>query len=228
LGPTLSAERLVYDYLRDRILRGEIPGGAPIRQQDIANELHLSRIPVRDALRHLSAEGLVQIESNRRVAVTSMTLNDVKEIFLMRAALESLAARAAVANLSGPDLARLTVLVDRMERVEAHPDEWVQIHDEFHRLICVQSLMPRLQREVERLRAAVEPYLRVFIAAHHVGELRSSKHRGLLAALKKGDGDLAERAMRAHVECALKEICMSIKSTKRTFSSVGRIKLSAA
>ena len=225
VGPTKSAERLAYDYLRARILRGEIPGGAAIRQQDVADELQLSRIPVRDALRHLSAEGLVKIESNRRVIVTSMTFKDVQEIFLMRSVLEGLAARKAVSNLSDMTLVKLTFLVERMEGAEAHIDEWLRLHEEFHDLICSHSNMPRIQREVERLRAAVEPYLRVFITAHHMAELRSSKHRGLLLALRKRDGDLAERTMRAHVECALKEIYVSIKDAKHV---PDKMKLGAA
>jgi DNA-binding GntR family transcriptional regulator len=222
MAPTKSAERLAYDHLRDRILRGEISGGTPIRQQDVADALGLSRIPVRDALRHLSAEGLVKIESNRRVIVTSVTLDDVQEIFSMRSVLEGLAARIAVSNFSDLTLQRLTFLVERMERAEAHKDEWLRLHEEFHDFICSQSKMPRLRREVERLRVAVEPYLRAFITTHRMAELRSSKHRGLLIALRKRNGDLAERAMRAHVECAFKEICVSIKDAKQVQSAAGQ------
>lgn len=228
MAPAKSAEGFAYDYLRDRILRGEISGGTPIRQQDVADELGLSRIPVRDALRHLSADGLVKIESNRRVVVTSMMLDDVQEVFSMRSVLEGLAARIAASNISDLTLQRLTFLAERMERSEAHKDEWLRLHEEFHDIICAQSKMPRLQREVERLRATVEPYLRVFITRSRIAELRSSKHRGLLAALKKRDGDLAERAMRAHVESALKEISVSIKDAKDVKSLNGQIKLGAA
>ncbi|TAK84437.1 MAG: FCD domain-containing protein [Betaproteobacteria bacterium] len=214
LGPSKTAERAAYDYLREQILSGGFAGGQPIVQQEIANHLGLSRIPVRDALKHLSAEGLVSIESNRRVIVTKMTLNDVREIFLMRGALEGVAARAAVTNLSPTTLERLSMLVDRMESCESNTSEWLRIHEEFHSLICIQSRMPRLQSEIQRLSAALEPYLRVFLVTHGMAELRESKHRSLVSALKKRDPELAELTLRDHIERAFNEIWTLINRAK--------------
>jgi DNA-binding GntR family transcriptional regulator len=216
LGPSHSAERLVYDYLRERILSGAVAGGAPIFQQEVADHLGVSRIPVRDALKHLSAEGLVTIESNRRVLVTKMTLADVREIFLMRSALEGLSARAAAANWQPPDLHRLSLLVERMEKSEADATEWLRAHEEFHRSIWTQARMPRLQSEIQRLTSAVEPYLRVFLVTHGMGELEGSKHRALLNAIKKQDPDLAERTLREHIERAFGEIWDLINNAKST------------
>jgi DNA-binding GntR family transcriptional regulator len=214
LGPHTSAERAAYEYLREQILSGAVTGGTPILQQEVADQLGFSRIPVRDAIKHLSAEGLVTIESNRRVIVTQMTLADVREVFFMRAALEGLAARAAAEKLSDAVLARLAVLVERMEPAETDPTDWLRIHDEFHGMLIAQSGMPRLQREIDRLRSAIEPYIRVFLATHGMGELKGSKHRELLAALKRRDGEHAERAVREHIEQAFGEIWAVIHSAK--------------
>ncbi len=216
LGPNTSAERTAYEYLRGRILSGAVSGGTPILQQEVADHLGFSRIPVRDAIKHLSAEGLVTIESNRRVIVTQMTVADVREIFFMRAALEGLAARSAADRLPDSVLARLAVLVDRMERAETHPADWLLIHNEFHGLVIAQSGMPRLQREIDRLRTAIEPYIRVFLATHGMGELKGSKHRALLSALRRRDGLHAERALREHIERAFEEIWDVINSAKET------------
>jgi len=205
-GPTSSAERAAYDYLRDRILSGSVPGGTPIVPQKVADDLNVSRIPVRDALKHLSAEGLVTVGANRRVVVTNMTLEDVKEIFYMRAVLEGLAARTAAPELSDAVLSRLATLADHMENVETRTSEWLPMHEEFHATLCRQAGMPRLQRELERLRTAVAPYLRVFLATHGMGELRGSKHRSLVAALRKRNSALAEAAVREHIERAFGEI----------------------
>jgi DNA-binding GntR family transcriptional regulator len=221
-GPGLSAERIAYDYLRERILSGAFPGGAPILQQEIANHLGVSRIPVRDALKHLSAEGLVIIESNRRVLVTKTTLEDVREIFSMRSVLEGLSARMGAENWQPPALQKLSLLVERMESAEADPGEWLRVHEEFHRLIWRQAGMSRLQRELQRLSAAVEPYLRVFLAGRGMGELEGSKHRALLDAIKTGDPDVAERAMRDHIDGAFSEIWDLINDAKSPPSSQRR------
>lgn len=180
--------------------------GGVIRQQKVADQLGLSRIPIRDALKHLSAEGLVTIESNKRVLVAKMTVSDVREIFLMSSVIEGLAARIAAPNIPDAVIDRLSLLVERMEHTETHALDWLRVHEEFHRLICAQSSMRRLQREAERHRAAAEPYLRYFFATHKVGELKGCKHRALLAALKERDGDIAEKALREHLEHGFAEI----------------------
>ena len=180
--------------------------GGVIRQQKVADQLGLSQIPVRDALKHLSAEGLVTIESNRRVLVAKMTVSDVREVFLMSSVIEGLAARVAAPNIPDAVMDRLTLLVERMEHTETHALYWLRVQEEFHRLICAQSSMRRLQREAERHRAAEEPYLRYFFATHKVGELKGCKHRTLLAALKERNGEVAEKALQDHLKHGFAEI----------------------
>jgi DNA-binding GntR family transcriptional regulator len=222
LGPSTSAERTAYDYLRQRILTGAYPGGTPILQQQVADDLGISRIPVRDALKHLSAEGLVKIESNRRVVVAAMTVADVREMFLMSSVLEGLAAREAAMRMTPEILDRLSVLARRMELAESHVDDWLAIHEDFHSLIAAQSQMPRLQREIRIMRAAAESYLRAFLMKHGVGELKGVKHGPLLAALKRRDADLAERAARSHLESAFQELCEVIERNNRKEAVNGR------
>ena len=222
LGPHLTAERLAYDYLRQRIVSGAVKGGTPILQQQVADHLGISRIPVRDAIKHLSAEGLVTIESNRRVVVTEMTIADVKEIFLIMSVVEGLAARNAAPRMSDEVLERLSVLAERMERAETDVDEWLRVHEQFHRLICSQSGMARLQREAERQRGAAEPYLRVFFAKHGVKELKDCKHRPLLTALRKRDAELAESIVRKHIEKGFDEISRVIDESAAAETGGGR------
>jgi len=222
LGPSSTAERTAYDYLRSRILTGAIPGGTPILQQQVADDLGISRIPVRDAIKHLSAEGLVRIESNRRVVVAAMTVEDVREMFLMSSVLEGLAAREATPHMTPEVLERLSVLGQRMELAEGHIDDWLAIHEEFHSLIAAQSRMPRLQREIRIMRAAAESYLRAFLIEHGVGELSSVKHGPLLAALKRRDAELAERAARSHLVNAFAELCEVIERKNRKKRVDGR------
>jgi DNA-binding GntR family transcriptional regulator len=215
LGPGKTAERLTYDYLRDRIIRGDLPGGSAIRQQDVATRLGVSRIPVRDALRHLAAEGLITVESNRRVVVTSLTVTDITELFQMRAVLEGLAARFAAPQMTPPILDRLSLLADQMNRACSNVDEWNPIHQEFHDLICQQAGMPRLHEEIVRMRSAVEPYLRVIISTYGIAARSGSNHRPVLAALRRRDGVGAERAMRDLITRALNQFANCIATSEQ-------------
>lgn len=213
-GPPPSAEWVAYSFLRTEILTGRLTGGTPIQQQGVATRLGISRIPVRDALRHLIAEGLVSAESNRRVVVTKLGDKDLFELFAMRAVLEGLAARHAMSALTKTDFERLKWLAARMDETETASDVWVPMHREFHELICRRSGMPRLVREIDRLRRSVEPYVRVLIALHGAAELRVSRHRTLVTKLRDANADRAEELCRAHVLAASQQIMRTIRASR--------------
>src|SRR3954468_13173259 len=92
--------------LRERILRGDYPEGLPLRQDAIANELGVSRIPVREALRQLEAEGLVTFSPHRGAIVSTMSLKEIRELFELRAEIESGLLRRAIPEMSAEDFAR--------------------------------------------------------------------------------------------------------------------------
>jgi DNA-binding GntR family transcriptional regulator len=213
-GPQESAEQTAYKSLRERIVSGRLPGGSPLRQERLAAEFGLSRIPVRDAIRHLVASGLVTFESNRRAVVTLLDECDLSELFAMRSVLEGLAARHAVPNLSERDIERLVWLANQMDQTERNVDLWMPIHVEFHELICDRSNMPRLCTEITRLRQRVEPYVRVMISLRGVAELRLSRHNSIIKAIRGQDPDCAERTLREHVMQASREIRYSVRSSQ--------------
>lgn len=226
-GPQQSAERTVYEYLHGAILSGRLPGGTPIRQEEIAALLGVSRIPVRDAIRHLAAAGLITFESNRRAVVTLLKEDDLSELFAMRAVLEGLAARHAVANLTGDDLNRLVWLAEQMDQKDSTVDLWMPVHIEFHEFLCSRAGMPRLAAEINRLRQRVEPYVRVQIALHGAAELRLSRHGAVVKGIRGRDPERAERIVRDHVMQASREIRATIRSSqlpteRRTVGTGGR------
>ncbi|MBA3739494.1 MAG: GntR family transcriptional regulator, partial [Actinobacteria bacterium] len=102
-----SVEEVVTTTLRDAILSGELRPGDRLLQEQLAEQLRVSRIPLRDALRRLEAEGLVTMGPRRGAEVASLTTADVSEIYEIRIALESELMRSAVAALGPADLARL-------------------------------------------------------------------------------------------------------------------------
>jgi DNA-binding GntR family transcriptional regulator len=214
-GPAFSAERNAYEYLKGQILSGELPAGAALRQEEIADKLKVSRIPVRDAIRHLAAGGFVTFESNRRVTVTMLHESDVSELFEMRAVLEGLAARHATKALSDADITRLSWLADQMNNAETMVDQWMPLHHEFHSLLCGGAGMPRLAKEIRGLEQRLQPHVRILVEVHGAAELRLSRHDTVVRAIRSRNADLAERAVRKHVLEALREIQASIRFSRK-------------
>jgi DNA-binding GntR family transcriptional regulator len=215
-GPPGSASRKVYDYLQEEILSGRLPGGSFVRQEEIAKRLSLSRIPVRDALRHLAAEGFVTIESNRQIVVTLLEKDDLRELYEMRAALEGLAARHAVSKLTDSDANHLAWLAESMDRSGSIGDRWLPIHDQLHDIICSASGMPRLIQETRRLRRSLQHQVRLLIVQNGGAELPSSHHRDLVQVIIARNPERAERAIKEHIMEAAAEIISAIDNSKGT------------
>src|SRR5258708_11137368 len=116
-----SIEEVVTTALRDAILSGELRPGERLLQEQLADQLRVSRIPLRDALRRLEAEGLVRIGPRRGAEVASLTPPDVLEIYEVRIALEPDLMRRAVAALRPPDTKRLVDLSQHMGPPRGHP-----------------------------------------------------------------------------------------------------------
>jgi DNA-binding GntR family transcriptional regulator len=220
-GPSHSDERNVYEHLRQEILMGVLVAGATLLQEEIAARLGVSRIPVRDAIRHLINDGLVSIEANRRAVVTALQESDLIELFEIRAALESLAARHAAPNLTDADIGQLEFLARRMEESNTSNEVWLPVHREFHDILYGRCNMPRLMKEIMRLWYNVEPYVRVFIMLHGTAELDSSSHRSLMQDIKSRDPDRVEDAIREHVIQASAKIIETLQRSRASAQNTG-------
>lgn len=206
-----TAQQEAYTYVREKILAGEYAGGARLNPGEIAEALNISRMPVREALRQLDAEGLVAMPPNRSAVVTRLTPADVEELFEMRAVLEALAVRFAAPNLDAVALSELTMLKERMDRVRAEPKVWIKHHDEFHQFLCNLSGRPRLAREIARIRTAAQPYLLMSISVYSTSEREGYEHDALVRAITSGNVDDAEIATRDHVRLAARDIIDFLK-----------------
>lgn len=207
-----TAQEHTYAFLREAILTGAYPGGMRVDIPALAERLGVSRMPVREALRQLAAEGLVTIRPNRGVVVTRLTLDDVLEVFEMRAVLEGLAVRVGLPRLDEAAFAQLGRICQRMERQRGHAARWLRLHHEFHDYICRRSGRPRLVAQTALLRRTVEPYLRLHLDACPSEELLGSEHPHLLEILRTRDPERGERAMREHVEQAAAHIVAVLKT----------------
>lgn len=195
----MNAQKKAYALIRDKIASGEYPGDSPLRPEQIGKVLGVSRMPVREAILQLEAEGLVTIGPNRRPIVTSRTPADIVELFEIRIALESLAAERAVSRMGGPHVAELSGLLGRMEKAAGDPRAWTVLHDAFHDAIYEAAGMPRLLGEIRRLRHSTQPYVLMHINLYTVPEMPGSEHAALIEVVRKRDPDLARSAMADHI-----------------------------
>lgn len=196
----VTAQQYVHSYLFEKIISGRYPGGTHLKTEDLADELRTSRMPIREALRQLNAEGLVVIKPNRGAFVTNLTSSDIMEVFEMRAALEGLAMRMATRLRTDHDVERLERIAAQMRAASDAPASWLKRHDQFHDALCAISARPRLSRQITLLRDQTRPYVRLYINTHDDPEVEGIEHVQLLEALRRGDPAHAESVMRTHVE----------------------------
>src|SRR5574340_429736 len=128
----LTAQQEAYRYVKDRIISGQLAGDERLNPAEIAQLLGVSRMPVREALRQLEAEGLVLMRPNRAALVRRLTAAEVEDLFEIRTALEVLAVRPAALGLNEESLAELIAKMERMDRARSNPVEWLRRHDDFH------------------------------------------------------------------------------------------------
>lgn len=194
-----------YRLIRSQILSGVRAGGDWLREGDLAESIGVSRTPVREALRRLTAEGLVRYERNRGVQVAAWTAEDLEEIFSLRSVLEPWACRLAATSAS-VDLDELDRLAHDMDAAAegsvADVDRITELNNRFHRLILEGSNNRRLGSVVSSV--VQVPLVWQTFSHYSDTDLRRSlaHHHELVDALAAGDPDWAESVMRSHVRAA--------------------------
>ncbi len=205
----LGSQGYVYATIRRQILSGELPSGIWLREEDLATSLGVSRTPVREAFRRLTAEGLVNHERNRGVVVREWSLEDVDEIFSLRTELEPWGCGLAAAS-GRVDVAELAALASGMDAAAAcrqpNIDQIAELNNKFHRIILDAAGNTRLAAILASL-VQVPLVWRTF--SHYSPEvLRRSlaHHHEIVAALSAQDPVWAESVMKSHVRNAWQSI----------------------
>jgi DNA-binding GntR family transcriptional regulator len=198
----MNAQATAYSFLKEQILAGKMPAGTSIKPAEIGNKLGLSRMPVRDAIVQLEAEGLITFGANRRPVVTTLTVKEILERFEIRIALEALAIERAVTRLTPEMFDELELQIIRMERSSSDTKRWLLLHDEFHDMIYQHAEMPRLSEEIHRIRQSVRPYLLMYIDLYQGPEMPGVEHSSLLQVLRAGDPAAARSALTEHIRHA--------------------------
>jgi DNA-binding GntR family transcriptional regulator len=200
-SPGVASTRIA-DALRAEILDGSYLPGERIRQEDVAARSGASRIPVREALRMLHAEGLVTLVANSGAWVTRLTLAECAELYQIRERLEPLLLRASMPGLEPRAVDRLADLADAMEGAGTDVDAFLRADREFH-LASYAGARPGETREIiGRLWNTTQHYRREFTRlAAHQARLSAThlEHRLLLDCVRREDADDAERVLVMHV-----------------------------
>ena len=183
--------------LRPAILRGELPRGMRLIEEEIADKLEVSRGPIREALAVLEQEGLVTMQPRRGATVVGVTERDIRELYDLRLLLETHAAELAAAHARPEDLAYLSDLSERLlERARgAELDRLGPGDIDFHRHLFVMANQRRLRAAWERLAGILESLLVITDSSRP----RDVRHGHIVRALAEGDPSMAREAIQAHL-----------------------------
>lgn len=201
----------VLEHIRDAILSGRLAAGTRIDQRALTDELGVSIIPVRESLRQLEAEGLIEKRPYRGAFVAELSLTELMDIYVTREALEELAARIAVQRMTGDVLRNLESLIAEMENATALGDRGAlfDLNGTFHFTLYTASQNTILCQLIESLWERSTVYRRRFTFMPERAAQALAEHKQILDACRRGDADAAGRAVRVNVGQTTKAISES-------------------
>jgi len=200
-----TATEFVEATLKAAILEGRLPGGTPLRQEELAERLGVSRMPIREALRQLEAQALVEVLPHRGAVVAEISVADAADIFAIRRALEPAALRLSIPRLTEAQRAQAAALITAMD-VEPDPGRMGLLNRQFHMALYAAAGHPRLLALTEQHLAAFDRYLRFHLAAQGRERMAQEDHRAMLEAAERGDADTAVAVLEGHLDHAAAEI----------------------
>ena len=187
--------------LRERILRGDYPEGEPLRQDALAEELGVSRIPVREALRQLEAEGLVTFSPHRGAVVSSLSLAEINELFELRADIESDLLARSVPAMTDEQLDRAVDVLDEFEIALATGEvtRWGPLNWHFHAALYAPANRNFTMGVLQKLHQHSDRYFRMEVLLAQGGGRANNEHRAITAAVRDKNIPLASELMRTHI-----------------------------
>jgi DNA-binding GntR family transcriptional regulator len=201
--PRRTTYEEVLDRLRRAILGGVLPPGTPLVLSELSAQLGVSRTPIREAIRDLAAEGLVDFDSYRSSIVHTPTLAEAREVYDLRLLLEPIAVRRAVANITDAELARARALHESMVAT-AELGAWVQLNRDFHATLMDPAASPRLLSIIAGLRnaAAIQVAMSLRAESKHLAE-SNVEHGQIIDAYERRDADAATALTENHLRSTL-------------------------
>ncbi len=195
---------LLVSRIRDSIISGEMPPGCPLRQETLAASYRLSRVPIREALRTLETEGLVQLVPNKGAIVAPIDLEELREIYEMRDAAETLALKLSIPEMSNTQIDIAQNIHNEMTQCDEK--EICALNRKFHEALYLPSKRKRLLAHISCLHDIAERYLRFTLKNLDYVERSAEEHVALLKACRKRDLPSAIKILSSHITQAGKEL----------------------
>lgn len=195
---------LVLDDLRARILSGRLEPGKPLRQEALADELGVSRIPLREAMRILSSEGLVDLQPHRGAFVSHLSKEEVQEFFDIRMRLEPWLLREAALRIGEADLGRARAIVGQMDTADA--EDWGRLNWQLHELLYRPAGKPAALAIVRGIHEKSERYFRFQVVNAPIQQQAHGEHIQLIELCAHRQAAKAQAALEKHISDAGEQI----------------------
>ena len=202
---TLTAKESIVDSLRTDILRGNLKSGQALKQDEIAAQFWVSKIPVREALVQLKTEGLVNFYHNRGAFVSELSAAEADEIYVMRIALETAVLARAIPNLTIAHLKHAEEILNAIDQ-EENIARWGELNWEFHATLYAPAALPRLMDTIRVLHTNIARYLVLYLAGMAYQKKSQKEHRAILAACRHGDIEKAVTVLEVHLRGAAEHL----------------------
>jgi len=193
---------MVFDVLMSAIMQGQLSPGERLLEVQLADEMGVSRTPVREAIRRLELEGFVVMVPRKGAYVAGLSIKDVEEVYEIRTVLETLAVHLAAQRMQPADYKQLDELAEKMCATwqEGNVDNWVSMDAAFHELLYKFSRNERLVAMMGNIMEQLSRYRIISLANVEVRHNSLSEHQELIEALKRHDSEAAGKAAAKHIE----------------------------
>jgi DNA-binding GntR family transcriptional regulator len=207
---------IAYEVLKHAIVTGEIPAGERIVETEYADKLHISRTPLREALRKLERDGLVEYAMRRGVVVRAFTIADIEEIYTIRNALEMLTIPSVVKNTTDDDIMALEELLVKMDKAlkELNIEELVVLNRQLHQNMLAISKMSRVLRVIESQEEYIVKFSGMSIANDSRRESSHQEHHELVRLLKERDLDALTALWQKHIEQSKRSCLYAVRKMR--------------
>ncbi|HKJ95995.1 MAG TPA: GntR family transcriptional regulator [Gammaproteobacteria bacterium] len=195
----------VAELLRERILSGQIQAGEPLRQDALARAFNVSRIPVREALLLLEAEGLVEFEAHKGAYATELSIAKVEELFELRGLIESHVFERSIDRLTPEDLDEAERILDEFDHAldtGTRVNSWSEMNAAFHQTLYRHSGRPEALELIRGINTQADRYIRMQLLYTAGIERAETEHRELIELCRRGAKDEALDLLRRHIEAA--------------------------
>ena len=211
-----SLPEMIANDLRERILSGDMSEGEPIRQEALAEEYDVSRMPIREALKRLNAEGLIQWANNRGGTVTKHSIEEIGEIFDLRILIETDLFRRAIPLMSLADFALCEKILDQMETSYDQDDvaRWGTLNHEYHSALYASAARSITKDILDRINIQSDRYVRLHLSVIEQREPAKEEHRKLLKLARERNVDAACDLLSAHIVRTKNELLELIEAKR--------------